>query len=689
MNGFTPAKNGWCQMVALLGVVLMALAACSGTANHSASTGGDGDGSTATAPGITTQPVSQSVTAPAAATFSVVANGTAPLAYQWRSSSNGTDWTDIDDATGASYATGATDAGMNGRWYSVTVSNSAGSVSSSPAQLTVAGGGTPPADALQPLAGAVGSCPHADTALMATPVSGSQLSLNAISWAPTDTYSGVATLTHSNGSQTRLLFPGGAFRDEVGLRLTEITGLGAPVSAVLVAVKIEPGDLLTEKFFTANFNIPDTLLTSVDSGQLVGFVADNDGSNLHLVPIVPGESWGSGLSHPAIKLDHMGIVGIAVATAEQQTALAESWPSDAGDQLAACLATVLTPQWRSAMQARVARYSGRSVPAKVDENPMLAPLRGYFNDAVVPAFAAAYGDPAQIPTAIQTGFTFLRDATLTGLSGDGGPLEAVASDLNARINTLLDTYADYVAQQCQNEGGPSQLQLMLGTIRQLQLLGHGDKSAELENILPSCSRFKVGFRQDFTRNGSWASGGTTYDINEHTVVEGTTTIGLNMPDSLAGLRLTTATLDETLSSSDGNGGTRVNHLSWVPQDDTSPWGAWGLSIPLIRTKGGTPSTSLSLTLHAYGQDGYGYAVVPLLATETFNRWDGVTQVNSNVPVLLPLSVPALPLNADHSYGPILIPKSGSVTSQATRTVPYPGGSVDETEHVTVTFAPAD
>src|SRR6185369_4358620 len=80
---------------------------------------------------------------PEPATFSVSASGTGPLAYQWRYSTDGTSWTNIASATGASYATGATEVGMNSRYYSVIVSNSAGSVTSSSAQLT-ATAATPP-----------------------------------------------------------------------------------------------------------------------------------------------------------------------------------------------------------------------------------------------------------------------------------------------------------------------------------------------------------------------------------------------------------------------------------------------------------------------------------------------------------------------------------------------------------------
>ncbi len=89
------------------------------------------------APSITTQPANVTVTAPAQATFSVVAAGTAPLSYQWRR--NGTA---IPGATSASYVLNPTSAaGDNGAQFSVDVSNSASTVTSSAATLTVLNGG--------------------------------------------------------------------------------------------------------------------------------------------------------------------------------------------------------------------------------------------------------------------------------------------------------------------------------------------------------------------------------------------------------------------------------------------------------------------------------------------------------------------------------------------------------------------
>jgi hypothetical protein len=88
--------------------------------------------SSAAAPSIATEPASRSVTAGQAASFSVTASGTAPLSYQWRQ--NGTA---IGGATSSSYTTPATTTSESGARFTVVVKNSAGSVTSSAAVLTV------------------------------------------------------------------------------------------------------------------------------------------------------------------------------------------------------------------------------------------------------------------------------------------------------------------------------------------------------------------------------------------------------------------------------------------------------------------------------------------------------------------------------------------------------------------------
>jgi hypothetical protein len=90
------------------------------------------------APTITTQPANQTVTAGQTVTFTVVAGGTAPLSYQWQK--NGVN---IAGATSSSYTTPATMTSDSGSTFRVVVTNSAGTVTSSAATLTVNPAPTP------------------------------------------------------------------------------------------------------------------------------------------------------------------------------------------------------------------------------------------------------------------------------------------------------------------------------------------------------------------------------------------------------------------------------------------------------------------------------------------------------------------------------------------------------------------
>ncbi len=92
-------------------------------------------------PGITAQPQSVSALAGGSVNFSVTASGTAPYAYQWRF--NGTN---LVGQTGSTLSLSGIGAGHGGP-YTVVITNVAGSVTSSPATLTVL---IPPSLATQP-----------------------------------------------------------------------------------------------------------------------------------------------------------------------------------------------------------------------------------------------------------------------------------------------------------------------------------------------------------------------------------------------------------------------------------------------------------------------------------------------------------------------------------------------------------
>ena len=163
-------------------------------------TGGFDSGSGATAPSITAQPSSITVTAGATAAFSVTASGTAPLSYQWSKNS-----AVISGATSSSYTTPATTSSDSGSNFTVVVSNSAGSITSSAGTLTVNPAATAPSISSQPASTTVAA---GSTAKFSVTASGSaplsyQWSKNgtAISGSTSSSYTTPAATSSDNGSK--------------------------------------------------------------------------------------------------------------------------------------------------------------------------------------------------------------------------------------------------------------------------------------------------------------------------------------------------------------------------------------------------------------------------------------------------------------------------------------------------------
>jgi uncharacterized protein YkwD len=102
----------------------------------------------ATAPAVTSQPLSQTISSGQSVTMTVGASGTAPLSYQWYIGASGATAVPVTGATSASYATPAL---TTTTLYWVRVSNAAGTTDSSTATITVsAPAGIAPAITAQP-----------------------------------------------------------------------------------------------------------------------------------------------------------------------------------------------------------------------------------------------------------------------------------------------------------------------------------------------------------------------------------------------------------------------------------------------------------------------------------------------------------------------------------------------------------
>jgi sugar lactone lactonase YvrE len=125
------------------------MASCGGGGGGGGSGGGGSNPPpTATAPTISAQPQNATVNAGDSATFSVTASGTSPLSYQWMQGGKA-----ISGATSSTYTIANATAQDSGAQFSAAVSNSAGSVTSSSATLTVV---SPPTISAQPQNATVG-----------------------------------------------------------------------------------------------------------------------------------------------------------------------------------------------------------------------------------------------------------------------------------------------------------------------------------------------------------------------------------------------------------------------------------------------------------------------------------------------------------------------------------------------------
>lgn len=177
-------------------LLLAALAACG--------SGGDLGTDPSAPPAITTQPASESANDQGTATFSVTAAGEG-LSYQWQR--NGIN---IVDATLAVYTTPALSLSDSGAVYTVIVSNGGGSVTSSPATLTVVP--APPTISAQP---ADATVVDDDTATFSVTARGTApLSYQwyrngaAIAGATAVTYTTAATDVQDSGATYRVVVTG-------------------------------------------------------------------------------------------------------------------------------------------------------------------------------------------------------------------------------------------------------------------------------------------------------------------------------------------------------------------------------------------------------------------------------------------------------------------------------------------------
>ncbi|HEY2547677.1 MAG TPA: immunoglobulin domain-containing protein, partial [Candidatus Acidoferrum sp.] len=204
------------------------------------------------APSIATQPASQTITSGQTATFSVTATGTAPLTYQWKRNS-----VVISGASASTYTTPATNSSDNGAQFNVTVSNSAGSATSSSASLTVATVATAPSITTQPTSQTLVVGQTASFSVVATgtaPLS-YQWKKNgvAVSGAISSSYTTPATATSDSGAQFTVVVGNTA-----GSVTSSAATLTVTASAVAPSITTQPTSQSVTAGQTAPFSVSAT-----------------------------------------------------------------------------------------------------------------------------------------------------------------------------------------------------------------------------------------------------------------------------------------------------------------------------------------------------------------------------------------------------------------------------------------------
>ncbi|WP_433965582.1 immunoglobulin domain-containing protein [Tunturiibacter gelidiferens] len=223
--------------------------------------GGGWNGYSSQPPTITKQPVNQTVNVGQTATFSVTATGTGTLTYQWFD--NGTA---IAGATSSTYTTPATASTESGSVFTVTVTNAGGTVTSSPATLTVAASSTtvPPNAPLVISQPANQTVQVGQTATFSVTATGTapltyQWSKNGalIPGATSSSYTTPATVIGDNNSQFTVTVTnaaGGATSNPATLTVTSSTAV--PPNAPLVIS--QPANQTVQVGQTATFSVTAT-----------------------------------------------------------------------------------------------------------------------------------------------------------------------------------------------------------------------------------------------------------------------------------------------------------------------------------------------------------------------------------------------------------------------------------------------
>jgi hypothetical protein len=246
--GVTPVRRPIFLIQLSAVAAVLAIAGCAELVSSNNSNGG----TKTIEPTIAAQPASLTVTAGQTATFSVTAAGTAPFSYQWLKNS-----ANISGAMAASYTTPATIVGDGGAKFDVLVSNSAGSVISAVATLTVNAGAVAPTITAQP---ANQSVTLGQTAIFSVTATGTaplgyqwQKNGGNISGATTASYTTPTTVAGDSGANFDVVVS-----NTVGSQTSAMATLTVNAASVGPTITTQPANQMVTVGQTATFSVTAT-----------------------------------------------------------------------------------------------------------------------------------------------------------------------------------------------------------------------------------------------------------------------------------------------------------------------------------------------------------------------------------------------------------------------------------------------
>lgn len=253
------------------------------------------------APSISVQPANQSIVAGQNASFTVTASGSS-LGYQWQEAisiiDGGVIFVDMVGETNATLTLTALSLSDNARQFRVVVSNSAGSVTSNTALLTVDSAQTVPAFNTQPANQSVIAPDTATFSVVATgtpsPTLQWQLSTNAggsfadIAGATASSYTTSATLAGDNGNQYRVIATNSAGTTTSNVATLSVTLPAAP------SFTAHPANVSITEGYNAQFTVavsgaPTPTLQwqlSTDNGGSWGNITGETGTVLNVTGVM-------------------------------------------------------------------------------------------------------------------------------------------------------------------------------------------------------------------------------------------------------------------------------------------------------------------------------------------------------------------------------------------------------------------